>query len=236
MNLTIVRLRHKLSRWFPTLIAFLERVRFANLHLKNFSMVGWSLPLPYYLKRSILIRFAILSESKLFVETGTYLGDTPWQLRNHFDHLWTIEVYPPLAQLARQRFAKVKNVTTVEGDSEQALRNIVQSLNNPTLFWLDGHYSGESTGMGKNFCPIFSELTCIFEEMSHPFVICIDDARLFGSEVGYPTLDELAKFLKTISNPSISWIENDMIFVVPPTHKLHRNINSSPFEGIKSLF
>jgi len=236
MNLTLVKLRNLASSWFPKPLQLIERWRFAFVHLRRFNSSGWSLPMPYLLKRSMLIRFAQLSNSRQFVETGTYLGDTPWHLRHLFDHLWTIELHPTLAQLAADRFSKIPNVTVQQGDSTDQLPNIIPKLTHSTLFWLDGHYCGPQTGHGEKACPIFPELDSLFHGCSLPFVACIDDARLFGQELGYPTLEELDSFLETQCGSPKRWIENDIIFVVPQTHPLYSSLSKTPFESIRSIF
>ena len=102
-------------------------------------------------------------------------------MRN-FRRIYTVEVEPKLAALARDRFKRCPSVTLVEGDSATALRGICRELDAPSLFFLDGHYSGGITGMGSKECPVLEELLAIFTHTTQPFRIVIDDARLFGTD------------------------------------------------------
>lgn len=219
----------------PWAVATAERLRIAFLYLPRLHRSGLKLPMPYMFKRGMIAQFAIQSGAKLLVETGTYMGDTPWQLRHLFDHLWSVEVHPPLAALAKARFLKVPNTTIIEADSGQALKDIVPQLNKPTLFWLDGHYSGGMTGMGADYCPIFAELDTIFGQANVPWVAMIDDARLFGTEAGYPSLEALCDYFAHLTSPPHVWVENDIVFVVPLTHPLAAKCKALPSRAIMSL-
>ena len=48
-----------------------------------------------------LRRYARQFGVDVFVETGTYEGETTYRLRRDFDHLFTVEIDPELARLAR---------------------------------------------------------------------------------------------------------------------------------------
>jgi hypothetical protein len=227
--------RNRLFGLFPRVAKAIERARLAFGYLPRLEQGVAFLPMPYQIKRGMIARMAMRSGARVLVETGTYLGDTPWQLRGLFDRIWTVEVHPPLAKLARDRFASIENVTVVEGDSRRALKDIVSQVNAPLLYWLDGHYSGGITGMGDSVCPIFEELEVVFNRTKTPFVVMIDDARLFGSEAGYPTLYELRAWLDRQAQPSVSWLENDVIFVIPRSHPLVAECQNGPFEPVLSL-
>jgi len=148
------------------------------------------------------------------VETGTYLGDTLFALYSYFDHLYSIELSDLYFKKAQQRFRNYKKIQLLNGDSGKELKKLVQQLNVPVLFWLDGHYSGGLTAMGDKECPVFEELDSIFSS-SLPHVIVIDDARLFVGKNDYPTIEELGHYVaKYKSNYSLS-IENDSIRLLP---------------------
>ncbi len=234
MNYNFIRLRNWVSRLAPWAVRLAERLRIAFYYLPSLHIEGLRLPMPYMLKRGMIARLAKVSGAKILVETGTYLGDTPWQLRHLFERIWSVEVHPPLAALARERFAGVDHVTIVEGDSRHALKEIAPLVDKPVLYWLDGHYSGGFTGMGDLYCPIFDELDTVFGQTKTPFVAMIDDARLFGVEEGYPTLEALNDHLKKLPGPPIAWVENDVVFVVPADHALAAQCKELPFKAITS--
>lgn len=234
MTYRAIRWRNRICGLLPGLVSLIERLRIAFRYLPSLHREGLSLPLPYLLKRGVIARFARRCGSRLLVETGTYLGDTPWQLRHLFEKVWSVEVHPPLAALARERFKNEAKVTIIEADSRHALKQIVPQLEQPVLFWLDGHYSGGITGMGESVCPIYAELDTVFSQTKPEFVVMIDDARLFGHEDGYPTLAELRSYLDRLPEPPLCWMEDDIIFVVPRTHRIASEIELLPFEPRRS--
>jgi hypothetical protein len=70
---------------------------------------------------------------------------------------------------------------------------VVAKLDAPTLFWLDGHYSGGDTAKGELHAPVWPELKAIFSGMKQPFVVLIDDARCFCNVGGedYPAVSDI---------------------------------------------
>jgi hypothetical protein len=174
---------------------------------------GWVTPPPYFIRRAMLLAEANAMGAKILVETGTFLGDTAWSFRNTFRQVYTIEVEPRLAELARDRFKNVPSVAALEGDSSAVLTQVCPKIDGSCVFFLDGHYSGGSTGMGEKECPVIEELEAIFHLMQHPYRIVIDDARLFGTDPAYPSIEALKNFLAK-RNPSMQLrIENDAIIL-----------------------
>ncbi len=159
--------------------------------------LGCPFPPPHEFKLATLILYRRWSGAKLFVETGTYKAETTAAMAPHFDRVISIELDPTLAAAAQQKFAKTKNVQILLGDSGLLLPKVVAELDQRTLFWLDGHNCGAGTGMSKDFgpTPIMRELETIFAHHIKDHVIIIDDQRYFTGEWGYPTIDELFRFV-----------------------------------------
>lgn len=133
------------------------------------------------------------------VETGTLVGDMVEAMKNHFAQIYSIEISHELARKAQQRFANDSNVAIIESDSAVALKTLVPEIREPSLFWLDGHYSGGNTGKGEKDTPIMEELATIYSsDIAH--VVLIDDARCFGSEKDYPSLDKLSSYIRAPPN------------------------------------
>lgn len=207
-----IRWKHRLISVFPSVCKcseILSCVKYAALWRKD----GWISPPPYFVRRAMLRSEAIAINAEIFVETGTFLGDTSWDLMENFRKITTLEVEPKLAALARDRFRKHPTVHVEEGDSAERLPEICRQIDAPCLFYLDGHYSGGITGMGSEECPILSELKAIFTHTQHPFRIVIDDARLFGADPCYPGLDVIEKFLSTEASGFRMRVENDAIII-----------------------
>ncbi len=152
---------------------------------------GEPAPPPYAIKRKLLRDFARRFGLRIFVETGTFYGDTSFALRNCFDRLFSIELDHALFERAAQRLRRYKQISLLEGDSGQLIPRILAEIGEPALFWLDAHYSGGITAHGSLGSPILSELDRIFSHSVPNHVILIDDARDFTGQDGYPTVAEL---------------------------------------------
>ncbi|MBK9249578.1 MAG: hypothetical protein IPM69_16045 [Ignavibacteria bacterium] len=162
---------------------------------KNWERNGRPAPPPDEVKHEIIAEYQRQSKSQLLVETGTYLGNTIWALKENFVKLYSIELSPELWKNAVKRFAQYSHITILHGDSGKVLFDVVPRLQERTVFWLDGHYSWGITAQGEKNCPIFEELEAIFKNNSLLHVMLIDDARLFNGTGDYPTLEELRKFV-----------------------------------------
>ncbi len=159
--------------------------------VKRWRTEGWGGPPPYLIKRAMLLAECKRIDARWFVETGTYMGDTLWFMQPAVSNLVSIEVQPDLAALAQRRFRGHPHVKIVNGDSAVELANIVKQIDCTCLFWLDGHYSAGMTGRGIKDCPIFEELAAISTLTNHRFSIMIDDARCFGTDPAYPSVEDL---------------------------------------------
>ena len=196
---------------FHALVAGAE---FSVRHLPRLARNGWSSPLPPLLKRSFLHGIAKKEGMAVFVETGTYLGDTSWWLKGVFPRIHTIEIDPFLCAAARRRFSRFPHVNVHLGDSSTVLPSITAGISQPALYWLDGHYSAGITGSGPLECPVMAELDAIYKLSTAPFMIVIDDARCFGHDPAYPSMTDFRKRIAEISGsqPAIG-VENDMIII-----------------------
>lgn len=154
-------------------------------------------PPPGTFKRIYLRRLAKKYKLKVFVETGTYRGETINALKNSFDSLYSIELSTELYNKARAKFSRYPRIKIYNGDSKNILPQIVAQLKVPTLFWLDAHYSGGVTAFSEN--PIIDEITTIIQAKKED-VIVIDDLRLFGIEPDYPKYQDLKDYVKKIGN------------------------------------
>ena len=212
MNHNRIRFRNRMISLFPWITRISETRRLMSA-ASQWRTRGWTSPPPYFVRRAMLLAEADAIGAEVFVETGTFFGDTTWAFRKRFRRIHTIEVEPSLADLARQRFARQSHIEVIEGDSSQVLEELCGRIKQPCLFYLDGHYSGGITGMGEDECPILAEIDAIFGRTRVPFRIVIDDARLFGSDPAYPTLAELRGHLLQ-HDPSLKIrVENDAILL-----------------------
>lgn len=207
-----IHLRNRMIAWFPWLSRFGE-IRQLILASRRWRRDGWFVPVPHLVRRAMLVSHARDLSAKVFVETGTYKGGTTWSLLGVFRRIITIEVVPELAALAKERFKTHHEVTVIEGDSAAVLPDVCASLDAPCLFYLDGHYSGGITGMGESECPVIEELRVILSLVKVPFRIVIDDARLFGSDPAYPTIQSVEAIVKQHKPVMQVRVENDAIVI-----------------------
>ncbi len=114
----------------------------------------------------------------VFVETGTWHGDGVQQaLDAGFERVYSIELSQALYERCKERFKDEPRVTLIQGDSHLVLDDLLKSIDKPITFWLDGHFSGDDTVMGKYNSPLMQELDCIARHNIHTHTILIDDMR-----------------------------------------------------------
>ena len=126
---------------------------------------------------SINIEFLRLLESDYknysnFIETGTFLGDTIFNVEKYFSNLYTVEVKEKLYENVKRKY-KGDKISFYLGDSSVVLNDILPNI--------DGHWSVGITGKGKKDVPLYEELNSIMSHHKDEAIIIIDDVNLFGS-------------------------------------------------------
>lgn len=189
--------------------------------VKRFFMRKVSIP-SYEEKRAIILAYRNNYKSSIFVETGTFLGDTIQSLSTEFDQLYSIELSEELAKKAQQKFVHEKHIKIIQGNSDVILKDVLPELRTQSIFWLDGHYSGEFT-LNNNFIqtakgllntPVLQEIDLILNcDIKH--IILIDDARLFNGKEDYPTIRHLKKILRNHKDDWEFKILKDIIRILP---------------------
>ena len=165
-------------------------------------------------KQLIIKKYAEKYELHILVETGTLYGDTIDAMKDLFDQIYSIELDDVLYNDARKRFAPFTHIEIIHGDSGEELCALLERIDSPVLFWLDGHYSGGDTARGKTDTPILAELSCIFSAADLGHVILIDDAYCFGAYFAYPNITELTAFIKSKRTNTDIVVENNIIQVI----------------------
>ena len=172
-------------------------------------------PPPHIYQQALLRQYAREYGLNVFVETGTYCGDMVKALIGSMKRIYSIELGDELYKRTKTRFQNNKNVVLIHGDSSQELDKILQKLEEPALFWLDGHFCGELTGKGEKTTPIYKELEQILNTPCKEHVIIIDDARLFKSRQEYPNIDDIIQFVKSKSNNYDIIVQDDSFRITP---------------------
>lgn len=181
---------------------------------KQWKSEGYPSPAPPQVKEAVFRRYNL--PGSIWVETGTWMGDTTDFLSRFAKHVWTIEPGPELAARARIRFENYANVTVVEGLSEEQLEPILSTISGDACLWLDGHFSSGDTYQGPLDTPIVLELEALSRHLSrlNRVVVLVDDIRCFDPSnpeyANYPSRSDLVAWA---DSHGFEWsIEHD-IFV-----------------------
>lgn len=144
---------------------------------------------------------------KNFVETGTLFGHTCIPSTHWFENVYSIELSDQLWNDA-QKFKKYfGNLNLLQGNSGEVLPKLIPSLKGPTVFFLDAHWSGDSSvdwsegnfkgypvdtahlGMDRKAkpsseeqVPLLQELNAIYSDFSEDCIVIIDDWGSVGCE------------------------------------------------------
>ena len=199
------------------IISFLKYYYHTSQYFKNILIKRWNNENNQHkIKEKAIIEYSDKYHNKIFIETGTYLGEMVYALRNKFDTLYTIELSLYLFKTSKKRFSDCKNINFLLGDSGIELAKVVTQITNPAIFWLDGHYSGGITEKGKLETPILKELQSICTS-PYSHVILIDDARCFGNPEfpDYPSIQELKDYILKLKYRSNFEIKDDIIRIIP---------------------
>ncbi len=201
--------KNKLKRMF---LHDLMNVGAVN-ELKAWERSGKPVPPPHLFKQKIIIEYAKKYSIHVLIETGTYLGEMVDATKNTFDRIISIELDRVLYENAKKKFSGLNSISIIQGDSGEMLPAILSELNEPTLFWLDGHYSGGVTARSELETPIVRELELLLNHHIAEHVVLIDDARLFIGQDDYPTIEELRNLVLSKRPGSVFEVENDIIRV-----------------------
>ena len=157
----------------------------------------------------------------VFVETGTYYGKTALWASTVFRQAITVEFSKEIYEKNLQTYKEQRNIDFRFGDSRAVLKEIVPTLTESAVFWLDSHWSGAETYGEDDQCPLLDELLTI-NLSPFPHIILIDDARLFTSPPPlpnhieqWPTIQEVLDALRSAEREYYVVIIEDVIIAAP---------------------
>lgn len=150
---------------------------------------------PHLLKQRTVREYAERFHLRILVETGTYYGEMVAAMKRRFDQIYSVEYDHQLAQRAIRKFSGHSHIRILEGDSQQVVPELLKTISEPALFWLDAGYYGWA-GLQGNQQRLTSELEAI---LRHPIkhVILMDDARGLNGQNGAPTVDQLRQQIES---------------------------------------
>ena len=164
-------------------------------------------------KRDFIVKLAKETKIPVFIETGTYLGDMIYSVKDIFKEIYSIELDKKLAERANKIFKKYNHIHIINGDSSEVLPKLLLKINRPVQFWLDAHYSGGITTKGDRETPILEELNSILNWWINGSIILIDDARLFKKENDWPEIRKIFSFINKKNQKLRIEIINDIIMI-----------------------
>jgi hypothetical protein len=154
------------------------------------------------------------------VETGTYRGGTTRELAEMFPEVVTIELSSELHREAVAAFEGTPQITALHGDSGTILPELADR-SVPTLWFLDGHWSGGPTAGQEAECPVLAEIAALADGHADDCVL-IDDARLFAAPPPpphdpqqWPTLIEVFDALRSAHPQHHVTVLADLAIAVP---------------------
>ena len=185
--------------------------------IKNWKTRNFSSPSPNSVKHQVLIG-KNLSDS-LWIETGTYYGETTKLLSKISKKTISIEADKNLFESSKKRLKKLKNVELFNGKSEDFLEKLMSENTHfkNICIYLDAHLcqdhlkNTKTFGSEDNATPVLRELEIVkkylgkFEKIHD----LIDVIRLFhGSFQNYPDKNILVEWCK--ENNFLWEIEHDI--------------------------
>jgi hypothetical protein len=165
----------------------------------------------------------------IFLETGTFVGETTLNVQPYFEQVYTIE----LSEKYYKYFDGIKtqnnynNIFNYLGDSSVVISKIIKSFKKEdrVVFWLDGHWSSGDTAKGKKDCPLIEECKSIdLLYRSNKGIILIDDYRLFGTNIKEDWSSITAEIiLKCFNNFKIiqNFVYDDVLILLIENENLH---------------
>lgn len=174
-------------------------------HFKNWKKRQFSSPSPEFIKHDVLKSNTL--ENCLWIESGTYYGNTTNMLSKIAHKVISIEADERLFNLAKKKFKKINNIEIVLGKSEDLLKDILKknySYKNICIY-LDAHLCQDHLINKKTFgseetgTPIKIELNSIENEKNNfdNINLLIDDIRLFDENFqNYPSKNYLVDWCK----------------------------------------
>jgi hypothetical protein len=179
-------------------------------------LAGRPIPPPPLVKHAIVKDYQRRFGPRVLIETGTFHGDMIDAVRDSFARVVSIELGDDWHARAVKRFAGDPRITLLHGDSGERLRDVLATLDEPALFWLDAHYSGAVTARGVVDSPIVQELAAIRAHRVKGHIILIDDMRDFRGRDGYPTIDEVVAWIRNGDRAAVVEVRDDILRWHPP--------------------
>jgi hypothetical protein len=180
---------------------------------------------PHLLKQRTVLEYGRRYGLRILIETGTYYGEMVSAMKSRFDRIYSIEQNPELAARAQREFARLPHIRILCGDSQSVLPELLASLTEPALFWLDAGYYGWS-GLQGDQQRLGVELNAILRhgvagQTVTGHVILMDDARGLNGKNGAPTVAELTQHIESEFPGRKVEVAYDILRITPEPARNH---------------
>ncbi len=169
---------------------------------------------PHLLKQHAVREYAQRYGLGVLIETGTYYGEMVAAMKNRFAEIYSVESDPELAHRAQKKFARWPHIHILEGDSQRVVPELLQSLRQPALFWLDAGYYGWA-GLQGDKQRLTNELEAVLGHRVKDHVILMDDARGLNGQNGAPTAAELKQRIEAQFPGRSVEVKHDILRIIP---------------------
>jgi hypothetical protein len=169
---------------------------------------------PHLLKQRTVSDYAARYGLRVLIETGTYYGEMVAAMKNRFARIYSVEFDSGLAARAAKKFARRPHIHILHGDSQKVVPELLQSLQEPALFWLDAGYYGWA-GLQGDRQRLTSELEAILGHSIPNHIILMDDARGLNGQNGAPTVDQLKQRIETGFPGRTVEVKYDILRITP---------------------
>ncbi len=200
---------------FYLIIAVTDYFRNRN-EMKKWLLRGRPIPPPHCFKAILVKQYARKFSIHNFIETGTYMGQMVYEVRNIFNKIYSIELDDRLFRDCCKKFDRFNHIHILQGDSGDKLPIILSDISEKCLFWLDAHYSGGLTAKNEVETPIMQEINSILSHRIRNHCILIDDARMFIGQNDYPMIERLKEYILSRRPDSLFDVEDDIIRITFP--------------------
>jgi hypothetical protein len=175
---------------------------------------GKPLRSPHLLKQRTVREYGERYGLRTLVETGTYYGEMVAAMKSRFDRIYSIESDAELASRAAQKFARHPNIQILQGDSQRVLPELLKTLAQPALFWLDAGYYGWAGTQGDTQ-RLSTELEAILLHPVNGHIILMDDARGLDGRNGALTVEELRQRVELEFPDRVVDVQDDILRITP---------------------
>jgi hypothetical protein len=181
----------------------------------HYVVEGSPAPPPHPVKMATIGLYQKLSGYKVFVETGTLVGETVEAASKLFKECHSIELSEKHHNIARDRLKGKENVKLHLGSSDEILPKLLHKISQPAVVWLDAHHSGDDTA-GEGMDPLKAELEALLKYTRKKHIILVDDARGLGV-----TKEDLSKIIQSFGSAYHASVLNDSVRIVPKNIPLY---------------